>query len=128
MKINFNGKNNENENKVEVGRGGYEGMLALRKKKLPEMQEAVRDILDGWDGELITIIVSKEDENGMPTGSHIVSMGCSRMEANVAHTKSIDKASRDMIDQIVSGVAGDSEAMATLFKSLVDSGIFKEDK
>lgn len=96
MHINFN-----NDEHYEAGlgeRGTYKDMLELRKKQLPKIQANIQKILEDYNGENITIIVQKEDENGMPERSKILMAGTARIECQIAMGKELSLASEKAIE------------------------------
>lgn len=118
MKVNFNGKNSDEES-VLVG-GNYQDMMKMRKKQLPKFKDSIQDALKDYDGASIALIVMREDENGMPDGSHILVAGCSRMEVQIALAKALDSASSKTMEMIMESASGDVKAMLAIASALVN--------
>lgn len=89
MKINFGSKNNS-KYRTETMHGSYEDMLKRRAAELESMQAGVVRIINEWDGQMITILITKEDENGYPVGSEVITTGCSKVESSVRHAEELD--------------------------------------
>lgn len=122
MKVNFNGKDKkdkDNEDSLLMG-GNFETMIKTRKKQLPKFQESIQDVLDGYEGESMCIIVMKEDENGMPAGSQVVMAGVSRMETQIAMGKALSQASDKAMEILMESAKGDIKAMLAIAAALVN--------
>lgn len=126
MKVNFNGKDNDSDESVLVG-GDYQSMMKMRKKQLPRFKDSIQEVLKDYDGQSIAIIVMKEDENGLPDGSHVIVAGCSRMETQIAMSKALSSTSDKVMEMIIESSKGDVKAMLSIASALVNI-MEKEDK
>lgn len=121
MKIDFNSKGKKDKNyDSDLINGNYEDMLKMRKKQLPKIQESIQEALKDYDGTSIAIIVMKEDENGMPDGSHVVMAGCSRMESQLAMGKALSMAADKTMEILMESAQGDVKAMLAIASALVN--------
>lgn len=125
MKLNWEKDSDIKNRPSQVMTGGYEAMIKTRKKKLPEMQEAVQDVLKDWGGENLAIILMKEDENGLPTGSHIIMTGCARPEMQIGLAKALNKTSETAIEQLIDTAKENPEILIKVMSAIVD--MVKED-
>lgn len=116
MQINWNDKRNKGTQESEMFQGDYQNMLKERKNKLPEMQDAIQNVLKDWDGSSIAIVVMKEDENGLPEGAHSMMTGVSRAEMQVAMGKQLNMMSEEVMHMIVEAVKDDPKAMIEIVK------------
>ena len=131
MIIDFNSDKNKKKrgvktDEVDMLRGDYEAMLKMRAKQLPKIQDAIRETLKDYEGTSIAIIVMKEDENGMPEGSHVVMAGCSRMESQIAMGKALSEASDKTMEILMESSKGDIKAMLSIAAALVN--VMENDK
>lgn len=120
MKVNFGGKDSNISDKSEIMRGGYAGMMKMRKEKLPEIQEAINEVFKDYDGGSLAIIVMKEDENGMPSGRHLFMGGVSRPQVQMAMGKALNDAASDAIDVLIEAAKRDPKNFLEITKELID--------
>ena len=128
MKMEFNRDKNNKKESMQMSSGSFGDMISKRNELLPDYESVVSDVLSSWNGQLLTIILSEEDENGNPTGSRIASIGCSSMQANIYHAKSIDEALQNLIDITVKACEGQPETLKKLFKTFADAGLQVEEE
>lgn len=128
MQVNWNKENDKTKNEAMLTSGDYEDMQNIRKKNLKKMQSAVEDALSSWEGQNIALVVIKEDENGEPSGSHVVMTGVSRLGSNVAMIKSLQTCAEAAVRQLMDSVKGEPDAMMQVAKALLNSSIEEGDK
>lgn len=115
MKIDFNSDDNKH---VGMEVGNFESMTKMRKKQLPEIQATIQEALKDYDGGSISIIVIKEDENGMPIGHSLLMAGVSRMECQIDMAKSLDMASNSAMEVLLKGADGNIKAMMQIASAM----------
>ncbi|MGK2896077.1 MAG: hypothetical protein ACSLEY_00530 [Candidatus Saccharimonadales bacterium] len=131
MKAKFNSDNDNHthnhKQRSEMFKGGYEGMMRERKKMLPEMQDAIQEALDEWNGESIVMIVMKEDENGLPNGTHTIATGVARPQMQIAMGKALTDMAEHIMHTIMDVAKDDPKAMLDIAEALIDE-IKRENK
>lgn len=123
MRIDFNGEDgNFGKNKAFIKKEGqgYEGMLKERKRALPEMQDSIQKIMNDFNGESICIIVMKEDENGKPTGNHILMTGVAKPEMQLALGRALNDGAKQAVDVLMETIKKNPESLAGMMDDLLD--------
>lgn len=120
MKINFNDSKNEDDSFIGLKAGNYESMMKMRKKQVPAIEKSIQDIFKDYSGESVTIILQREDENGMPDHVSIVMAGVSRMECQIAMAKALDKASDKAMEVLIESAKGDPKALIAIAKAVIN--------
>lgn len=119
MKADF-GKKKNKKDQSDLIHGSYERMVKERKKKLPELENAINDVLKDYDGGSICIVAIKEDENGDAEGHSLFIGGVSKLQTQIKLGMALNDASDQVKDKLVEGVGGDPGALAALLTGLVD--------
>ena len=76
-------------------------MLKELKNKLPELEEAVNEVLADWNGETLCIIKIHEDENGDPSGQHVFIGGVTKFTSQLALGKVLISTADEIRDKIL---------------------------
>lgn len=121
MNINFDSNKGKKKNKSGMLAGNYETMLKQRKEMQSEIEATIQEALADYAGESITIVIQKEDENGMPDHCHLVMAGTSRMESQVAMAAALSRASDQAMEILMDNVKGDVKAMLALASAVVNT-------
>jgi len=116
------GDDKKNTKKYDSGveEGNFEDMLKLRDKQLPKIEESIRDALKDYHGQNICILVGEEDENGYPSGTHVVMAGVGRMESQLYMARALSHASDQSLEILQDSAKGDVKAMLQVAKAMVN--------
>jgi tRNA/tmRNA/rRNA uracil-C5-methylase (TrmA/RlmC/RlmD family) len=120
MKADFGKKKKTNQDEHNMFKGGYEQMVKERKKKLPELEAAINDVLKDYDGGTIAIITIKEDENGDAEGHSLFIGGVSKLETQIALGRSFIDASEEIRDKLLDVVKENPQAFGTVLSALLE--------
>ena len=108
MKAKFNSDNSKDKKaKSSMFHGDYETMLKERQKKLPELEAAVQEVLNDWNGETLCVIKIHEDENGDPSGQHVFIGGVSKLGGQLALGKVLIKTADGIRDRLLDIIKDD---------------------
>lgn len=119
MNINFGKEENSKNHKVTtLLEAGYEEMMKLRKEQLPRFEKEIQEAFKDYNGESFAIIMMKEDENGKPSGSHVIMAGVSGLLTQVALSKKLDDMSSQLMEVIIDTAKGNTEALITIAKAI----------
>lgn len=119
MKANFGKNNKKSTNKHDVYTGGFETMMKQRKEKLPELEEAINEMLEDYDGGAICIVRIKEDENGDAEGHQLFVGGVSKLEAQMSLGVALEKTSDDIRQKLIDAIKEDPSVAGSLLQSLL---------
>lgn len=129
MKIEFN--NNDKSKRNHKGRsfkGGFEDMMAERKKQLPEFQAHIQEHLADYNGEMVAVIKVSEDENGDPTGTSVFVGGVCTFESSMKMLRALDEAKDAITTQMAEGAAENPEIIGDIFGNMLSDLIKKHGK
>ena len=108
MKAKFNSDNSKDKKaKSGMFHGDYETMLKERQKKLPELEAAVQEVLNDWNGETLCVIKIHEDENGDPSGQHVFIGGVSKLGGQLALGKVLINTADGIRDRLLDIIKDD---------------------
>lgn len=104
----------------EVSSGDFEHMMKHREDHLPEIEKQINKVLKDYDGGSITIIVQREDENGMPDHTELLMAGTASIESQIAMAQAIRKAADSAMEVLMESCKGNTSAMLRLAALMMD--------
>lgn len=98
----------------------FEDMLKERKKAFDKIKQSVKDTLKDYDGGMLAVLVMKEDENGMPSGSKVFLGGVGRPETQIELARALSQASDKALDILLAEANKDPIKFISLAKQLIE--------
>lgn len=120
---------NDSEEETREGKafkGNFKEMMDERKKALPKFEKAIQNKFKDYSGEMVAIVLIKEDENGDPESSEVFVGGVSTFETSMKMLESLNEVKDAITSQMAQGLADNPGMMGELLSGLLKSAFEKE--
>lgn len=115
----FEDDTKRSSSKHKVLHAGFEEMMRMRKKSMPEFKKAINKEFKDYGGEMVAIIRVMEDENGMPTTTSVYIGGAASLQAQVSLARGLDRTANEFKETLLDICKDNPEALLSVAKDML---------